>query len=120
MKACGSTIEMDGGAWRHVRGVAFDTDYCGCACGRVRTSLAVGLPRLSRLAKDDLSGTCRKLIGAIFKAVMRKAVVFAVWDSSTAVSAGSELKDDSWKTSEVQRREAVATTVTVEAMLRMK
>ena len=51
---------------------------------------------------------------------MRRVVVFAVWDFSMAVSAGSELKDDSWEMSEVQRQEAVATAVTAEAMLRMK
>ena len=51
---------------------------------------------------------------------MRRAVVFAVWDSSMAMSAGLEPKDDGWEISEVQRREAVATTVMAEAMLRMK
>ena len=51
---------------------------------------------------------------------MQRAMFFAVWDSSTAMSAGSEPKDDSWETSKVQQREAVATAVIVEAMLRME
>ena len=35
-------------------------------------------------------------------------------------AAGSEPKDDDWKTLEVQRQEAVAIVVTAEAMLRME
>ena len=34
--------------------------------------------------------------------------------------AGLEPKDNGWKTSEVQRQEAVATVVTVKVMLRME
>ena len=51
---------------------------------------------------------------------MRRAVVFAVWDSLTVVSASSEPKEDDWETSEVQRREVAANGVTVEAMLTME
>ena len=52
--------------------------------------------------------------------VMQRAVVFVVWNSSTMAAASLEPKDDGWKTSEVQRREAVTTAVMVEAMLRME
>ena len=51
---------------------------------------------------------------------MRREVVFAVWDSSMAVFAGLELKENDWVTSEVQQRKAATTAVTAEAMLRMK
>ena len=51
---------------------------------------------------------------------MRRAVVFAVWDSSTMVFASSEPKEDDWETLEVQRREVAANVVMVEAMLRME
>ena len=77
-----------------MRRVAFDADYFGGECGRVQTLLAVGLPRMSRSAKDDLYGTCRKLIGAMLEAVMRSVVVFVVWDSSIATAVGPESKDD--------------------------
>ena len=72
---------------------------------------------MCRSVQVDLSGTCRKLIKAIFAVVMKRAVVFAVWNSSTAVVVGLEPKVDGWKTSEVQRREATAVAVTVKAML---
>ena len=52
--------------------------------------------------------------------VMQMAVVFAVWNSSMAAIVGPEPKDDSWKTSKVQRREVAAAAVMTEAMLRMK
>ena len=53
-------------------------------------------------------------------AVIRKAVVFAVWDSLTVAAVGPEPKDGSWETLEVQRREVAAVAVTAEAMLRME
>ena len=56
----------------------------------------------------------------MFEAMMRRAVVFAVWDSSMVVSASSEPKEDDWETSEVQRRKVAANAVTVEAMLTME
>ena len=56
---------------------------------------------MCRSAQGDLSGTCRKVIEAIFTAVMRRAVVFVVWDSSTVAVAGSEPKENGWKTLEV-------------------
>ena len=97
-----------------MRRVAFDADYFGDVCRRVQTPLAAGLPWMSRLAEDDLCGTCRKLIGAMFEAVMRRAVVFVVWDSSIVTVAGS------WEMSEVQWRETVAAVMTAEGILRME
>lgn len=51
---------------------------------------------------------------------MKSAVVFAMWDSLTAVVVGPEPKDDGWKMSEVQWREAMMVIVMAEAMLRME
>ena len=82
--------------------------------------MASRLPRVRRSAQDDLSGTFKNVIEAIFVAVMQKAVVCAVWNSLTMAVAGPEPKDDSWKTSEVQWREAAAAAVIAEVMLRME
>ena len=46
--------------------------------GRVQSSTASMLSRLCRSAQDDLCGTFKTLIGAIFAAVMQRAVVCAV------------------------------------------
>ena len=70
--------------------------------------------------QNDLSGTFRNVIEAIFAAVMQGAVVFAIWNSSMMVAASSKPKDNGWKTLEVQRREAATAVVIVEAMLRME
>ena len=51
---------------------------------------------------------------------MQRAVVCAVWNSLTTAAVGPEPKDNGWKTSEVQQREAVAAVVMEEAMLRME
>ena len=53
-------------------------------------------------------------------AMMTRAMVYAVQDSSTTTTVGLEPKDNGWKTSEVQRQEAAVTVMTVEAMLRME
>ena len=76
------------------------------------------LSRLCRSAQDDLCGTFKTVIGAIFVAVMQRAVVCAVWNSLTTAVAGLEAKDDGWMTSEVQQRKAAAAIVMVEAMLK--
>uniref|UniRef100_A0A7N2MZB7 Dirigent protein n=1 Tax=Quercus lobata TaxID=97700 RepID=A0A7N2MZB7_QUELO len=47
---------------------------------------------------------------------MTRAVFCAMLDYSTTAAAGPEPKGDGWKTSEFQRREAVATVVIAEAM----
>ena len=67
-----------------------------------------------RSAMDDLSGTFKNEIGAIFAAVMQRAVVCAVWNFLTTAAAGPEPKDDDWMTSEVQRQEAIAAVVMAE------
>ena len=54
----------------------------------------------------------------MFVAVMQTTEVCAVWNSLTTAAAGPEPKDDSWVTSEVQRRMAVAVIVMAEAMLK--
>ena len=73
-----------------------------------------------RSVQDEHSDISRNLIGAIFVAVMTRAVFCAVLDYSTIAAAGPEPKDDGWKTSEFQRREAAAIVVIAEAMLRVK
>ena len=73
-----------------------------------------------RLVQDERSDTSRNVIGAIFAMAMTRAVFCAVLDSSTTTATGSEPEDDGWKTSEVQRREAVTTVVIAEVMLRVE
>ena len=119
MRVREGTTEMCNDAWSRVRHVTFDVDYFGSVCGRVRTLLATGLPQVNRSTQDDLNGTCRKLIRAMFAAMIRRVVVFEVCGSSTAATAGLEPKDNGWETSKVQRRETATTTTTAEAMLRM-
>ena len=48
------------------------------AWGCVRSPMAARIPRMCRSALDDLSGTFKNEIGAIFAAVMQRAVVCAV------------------------------------------
>ena len=52
------------------------------------------LPQLSRSVQGDHSGTCKRLIGSRFTAMMEGVVFFGVWDSSMAGAAGLEPKDD--------------------------
>ena len=73
-----------------------------------------------RLVQDERSDTSRNVIGAIFASAMTRAVFCSVLDSSTTTAAGPKSEDDSWKMSEVQRREAAATVVMAEAMLRVQ
>ena len=68
--------------------------------------------------QDDLYGTFKTVIRAIFAAVMQKVVVYIVWNSLTTVAAGPEPKDDGWMTLEVQRQKAAAAVMMVEAMLK--
>ena len=56
----------------------------------------------------------------MFVAVMRAAVVCAVWNSLTTAAAGLEPKDDGWMKLEVERRKATAVVVMAEAMLKKK
>ena len=66
-----------------------------------QSPMAARLPPTCRSEEDDLSGTCRNVIGALFTVVTILAVVCTVCDSSTAAAAGPEPKDNGWKTSEV-------------------
>ena len=68
--------------------------------------------------QDDLYGTFKTVIRAMFIAVMQTVVVYAVWNFLTMAVAGLEPKDDDWVTLEVQQRKAVAVVVMVEAMLK--
>ena len=51
---------------------------------------------------------------------MTRAVIYAVLDSSMTAAVDPEPEDNGWKTSEVQQREAAATVVMAEAMLRVE
>ena len=44
----------------------------------MQSPMTARFPPTSRLEQDDLSDTCRNVIGAIFMAVMTHAVVYAV------------------------------------------
>ena len=44
----------------------------------MRSPMAARYPRMCRSALDDLSGTFKNEIGAIFAAVMQRAVVYVV------------------------------------------
>ena len=70
--------------------------------------------------QDDLYGTFKTVIGAMFVAVMQTTVVCAVWNSLTTTAAGPKPKDDGWVMSEVQRRKATVIVVMAEAMLKKK
>ena len=107
--------QMCSGAWKahgahDLRNRAFER--------RVQSSTASRLSRVCRSVQDNLCGTFKTVIRAIFAAVMQRAVVCAVWNSLTMAAAGPEPKDDSWMTSEVQRRKAATTVVMAEAMLK--
>ena len=111
-------VTAHGGAWRSVERVINHTETLDGTWVRVRSPTALGLSRFCRSAQGDLCGSFKTVIGAIFVAVMRAAVVCAVWNSLTTAVAGPEPKDDSWMMSEVQRRKAAAVVVMVEAMLK--
>ena len=85
MKACdlkmqcvgvrGETTQMCSSAWRHV---SCGTEPLSSTWGSMRSPMASRLPQVCRSAQDDLSGTFKNVIEAIFVAVMQRAVVFAV------------------------------------------
>ena len=53
-------------------------EYLGGVLGRVLSPMVARLPPACRSAQNDLSDTCRNVIGAIFMAIMTCAVVCAV------------------------------------------
>ena len=66
---------MCSGMWRRVH---CETKPLSGAWGHKRSLMASRLPRGCRSMQDDLSGTFRNVIEAIFAAVMQRAVVFAI------------------------------------------
>ena len=65
-------------AWRRKWRVISVAESLSGAWGCVRSSMAARIPRMCRSVLDDLSGTFKNEIGAIFAAVMQRAVVCAV------------------------------------------
>ena len=106
------------GAWRCVGCVINRTETLSDAWGRIQSLTASRFSRVCRSAQDDLCGTFKTVIRAMFVAVMQTAVVCAVWNSLTTAVAGPEPKDDGWVMSEVQRRKAAAVVIMAEAMLK--
>ena len=78
VRACERCVKRSCGAWERVWCVISGTATLDGAWGRVQSSMAARLPRVCRLAQDDLNGTFKNVIGAIFAAVMQRAVVCAV------------------------------------------
>ena len=62
-------------AWRRMINIA---ESLSGAWGRVRSLMAARVPRMCRSTLNDLSGTFKNEIGAIFTAVMQRAMVCAV------------------------------------------
>ena len=75
---CGDTTQMYSGVWQCMGRMSCDVEPLSNAWRHVRSLMASRLPQVHKSAQDDLSGTYRKLIEAIFIAVMQKAMVFAV------------------------------------------
>ena len=67
-----------GGAWQRVERVINPTETLSGAWWRVRSPTTLGLSRFCRSAQDDLYGSFKTVIGAMFVAVMRATVVCAV------------------------------------------
>ena len=103
---------------RHVGHVINRTETLSGAWGHVQSPTASRLSRVCKSTQDDLYGTFKTLIKAIFAAVMQTTVVCAVWNSLTTAAAGLEPTDDGWVTSEVQQRKATVAIVMAEAMLK--
>ena len=67
-----------GGTWRCVERVINPTETLSGAWGRVWSPMTLNLSRFCRSARDDLCGSFKTAIGAMFVAVMRAAVVCVV------------------------------------------
>ena len=67
-----------GGTWRRVERVINRSETFSGAWGRVQSPMTLNLPRFCRSARDDLYGSFKTAIGAMFVTVMRAAVVCAV------------------------------------------
>ena len=75
MEGAWGRVGARGGTWRRVEACGGATESLSSTWGRVRSPMAVRYPRMCRSALDDLSGTFKSEIGAIFAVVMQKAVV---------------------------------------------
>ena len=78
-------VQARGGVWRRVEGpggvwrrVINRTETLSGAWGCVRSPMTLNLSRFCRSTLDDLCGSFKTVIGAMFVAVMRAAVVCAV------------------------------------------
>ena len=71
-------VQGNCGAWWRVWRVISVAAALRGAWGHVWSPMAGRLPRMCRSAQDDLSGTFKNEIGAIFAAVMQRAVVCVV------------------------------------------
>ena len=65
-------------AWQREWRIISVVESLSGAWGCVRSPRAARIPRMCRSALDDLNGTFKNEIGAIFAAVMQRAVVCAV------------------------------------------
>ena len=63
------------GVWRRVERVINRTETFSGAWGRVRSPMTLNLSQFCRSTRDDLCGSFKTVIGAMFVAVMRAAVV---------------------------------------------
>ena len=68
-------------AWSIGRCMSCSAEPLSSAWGHVRAPMASRLPWFSRSAQDDLSGTCRKLIGVIFSTMMNRQ--WSLWCGTT-------------------------------------
>ena len=71
-------VEDPGGAWQHVKRVINRTETLSGAWGRVRALTVLRLSQFCRSVQDDLCGSFKTVIEAMFVVVMRVAVVCAV------------------------------------------
>ena len=113
-------VKARGGSWRRMERVINRSETFSGAWGRVRSPMMLNLPRFCRSARDDLCGSFKTAIGAMFVTVMRAAVVCAVWNSLATAATGPEPKDDGWMTSKVQWRKAAVVVVMADALLKKK
>ena len=70
-------MEDPDGVWQRVERVINRTETLSDAWGRVRSPTTLRLSQFCRSTQDDLCGSFKTVIGAMFVAVMRAAVVCA-------------------------------------------
>ena len=63
-------VEARGGSWRRVERVINPTETFSDAWGRVRSPMTLNLSQFYRSARDDLCGSFKTTIGAMFVVVM--------------------------------------------------